>query len=141
LGVSPDSQNKDAAYLFIQWMNSPETSMKRVMLPYALRDPFREEHYSSPEYRALWSNAGDYLDTLEAAAMKGQYELGVPGAREYMDALDKAITAAYAGTDPKAALDEAANKWNEITDRLGRDAQKEAYALWLEGEWNKPGAQ
>jgi multiple sugar transport system substrate-binding protein len=139
LGVSPDSQNKDAAYLFAQWMNSPETSMKRVMLPYALRDPFRKEHYASPEYRALWSNAGDYLDTLEAGAMKGQYELGVPGAREYMDALDKAITAAYAGTDPKAALDEAAVKWNEITDRLGRDAQKEAYATWLQGEWNKPG--
>ena len=56
-----------------------------------------------------------------------------------MDALDKAITAAYAGTDPKAALDEAAVKWNEITDRLGRDAQKEAYAMWLQGEWNKPG--
>ncbi len=139
LGVSPDSPNKDAAYLFAQWMNSPETSMKRVMLPYALRDPFRKEHYTSPEYRGLWSNAGDYLDTLEAGAMKGQYELGVPGAREYMDALDKAITAAYAGTDPKAALDEAAVKWNEITDRLGRDAQKEAYAMWLQGEWNKPG--
>jgi multiple sugar transport system substrate-binding protein len=139
LGVSPDSQNKEAAYLFIQWMNSPDTSIQRVMLPYALRDPFRKDHFTSEEYRAMWDNAGEYLDALESAAMNGQHELGIPGAREYMDALDQALTAAYAGTDPQTALDEAAQKWNEITDRLGRDAQKAAYATWLQSEWNKPG--
>jgi multiple sugar transport system substrate-binding protein len=141
LGVSPDSRNKEAAYLFIQWMNCPATSLQRVMLPYALRDPFRKSHFTSEEYRAVWPAAGDYLDTLESAAMAGIYELGIPGAREYMEALDQAITAAYAGTDPQAALDEAAAKWNEITDRLGRDNQKQAYAQWLQGEWAQPGAK
>jgi multiple sugar transport system substrate-binding protein len=141
LGVSPDSQNKEAAYLFIQWMNCPATSLERVMLPFALRDPFRKSHFASEDYRAVWEGAGDYLDTLEAAAMSGQHELGIPGAREYMEALDQALTAAYAGAEPQAALDEAAAKWNEITDRLGRDSQKEAYAQWLQSPWAQPGAK
>lgn len=139
LGVSADSQNKEAAYLFIQWMNSPQTSLQRVMLPFALRDPFRLSHFESPLYKSMWPGAADYLATLKSAAMTGQFELGVPGAREYTEALDNAITAAYAGTDPKEALDEAAAKWEEITERLGRDTQKAAYDVWLKGEWNQPG--
>jgi multiple sugar transport system substrate-binding protein len=139
LGVSTDSKNKEAAYLFIQWMNSPEISIDRVMLPYALRDPFRISHFESPAYQQAWPGADAYLETLRTAATAGQYELGIPGAREYMEALDIALTSAYAGEDPQAALDTAAAKWNEITDRLGRDAQKEAYALWLQGEWNQLG--
>jgi multiple sugar transport system substrate-binding protein len=139
LGVSPFSKNKECAYLFAQWMNSPAISLDRVMLPFALRDPFRKEHYASDEYKAMWDGADEYLATLESAAMKGVYELGIPGAREYMDALDQAITAAYAGTDPQAALDTAAEKYNEITDRLGRDAQKAEYAKWLLNPWAQPG--
>ena len=41
------SKNKEAAYLFIQWLNSEETSLQRVQLPYALRDPFRESHFTN----------------------------------------------------------------------------------------------
>ena len=47
LSVSSTSKNKDAAYLFIQWLNSKDTSIQRVQLPYALRDPFRDNHYTS----------------------------------------------------------------------------------------------
>jgi len=37
LGVSADSQNKEAAYLFVQLAASPENSSERVKLQYALR--------------------------------------------------------------------------------------------------------
>jgi len=50
LSVSSTSKNKDAAYLFIQWLNSEDISLQRVQLPYTLRDPFRVSHYTSPEY-------------------------------------------------------------------------------------------
>ena len=46
LGVSPDSKNKEAAYLFIQWLTSKDISLERVKLPFALRDPYRESHYT-----------------------------------------------------------------------------------------------
>ncbi len=141
LGISPDSKNKEAAYLFIQWMNSPEISLQRVMLPYALRDPFRLSHFESPLYASLWPDAPEYLETLKEGALKGQFELGIPGAREYAEAVDNAATAAMAGTDPQEALDTAAQRWADITERLGLEQQKENYRLWLEGPWNKPGPE
>jgi multiple sugar transport system substrate-binding protein len=139
LGVSADSQNKEAAYLFIQWMNSPQISLQRVMLPFALRDPFRLSHFDSPLYRAQWPAAGDYLDTLKEAALEGQFELGIPGAREYAEAVDNACTSAFAGTDPKEAMDAAAQRWSDITQRLGVEEQQKNYELWLQGPWNRTG--
>ena len=65
LSVASTSKNKDAAYLFIQWLNSEDISMQRVQLPYALRDPFRDSHFTSPEYLAKWPDAKDYLAALE----------------------------------------------------------------------------
>ena len=38
--LSADSANPEAAYLFMQWACSPEVSLARCMLPYALRDPY-----------------------------------------------------------------------------------------------------
>lgn len=130
LGVSSDSPNKEAAYLFIQWLTSKEISLQRVMLPYALRDPYRLSHYQSQEYRSQWDNAGEYLDVLKLGAEKGLLDLAIPGAREYEEALDRAAVAAYAGTPPKEALDKAAAEWDAITQRIGVDNQREAYKEW-----------
>jgi len=138
-GVSADSENKEAAYLFIQWMNSPEISLQRVMLPFALRDPYRISHFESPLYNAAWPAAPDYLETLKEAALVGQADLGFPGAQQYRDQIEIACSAVWGGADPQEALDKAAEGWEEITERLGRDSQREAYKLWLEGPWNKPG--
>jgi multiple sugar transport system substrate-binding protein len=54
--------------------------------------------------------------------------LRIPGAAEYWHELDVRISAALAGqTSPKAALDETAQAWEQITERYGRDAQKKLY--------------
>ena len=50
LSIASTSKQKDAAYLFIQWLNSDEISMQRVQLPYALRDPVPGSHFSDPVY-------------------------------------------------------------------------------------------
>jgi len=130
LGVSADSPNKEAAYLYIQWATSKEVSLQRVQLPFALRDPYRLSHYASKEYRSQWDNAGEYLDTLKLGAEKGLLDLSIPGAREYEEALDRAIVSVYAGTSPKEALDKAAAEWDAITQRIGVDKQREAYKEW-----------
>ena len=44
--VASTSKKKEPAYLFIQWLNSEEISIQRVQLPYALRDPFRDIHFT-----------------------------------------------------------------------------------------------
>jgi multiple sugar transport system substrate-binding protein len=143
LGVATDSKNKEAAYLFIQWLQSKEVSRDRVKLPFALRDPYRTSQYDDPLYAALWPNAKDYLATLKAAGQASLSDLGIPGAREYDEALDKAVTSAIGGGDPKAALDQAAATWDQITARIGLDKQKAAYQEWLkvQGEHAYPSSQ
>ena len=131
LGVSADSQNKEAAYLFIQWLSSPEVSNQRVKLPFALRDPYRLSHYEDTLYQNLWPSAPEYLQVLKEGAETGVADLGIPGAREYEEALDRAVTSAYAGTDPQEALDAAAEEWDAITDRIGVDVQKAALDEWI----------
>jgi multiple sugar transport system substrate-binding protein len=127
LGVSSSSPNKEAAYLYIQWLTSPTISLERVMLPYALRDPYRISHYESEEYRARWGNANEYLDTLRAAADTALLDIVMPGSNEYHVALDNLVTAAQGGASVEDALAQGNAAFNEITDRIGRDSQREAY--------------
>ncbi len=130
LSVSSDSQNKEAAYLFAQWLNSKEISLQRVQLPYALRDPFRTSHFESEDYQNSWANANEYLDTLQAGAETGLLDLSIRSTAAYEEALTRAITAAFGGEDPQAALDQAAAEWDRLTDRIGVDVQKRAYLDW-----------
>lgn len=131
LGVSADSKNKEAAYLFIQWLTSPTISLERVMLPYALRDPYRLSHYASEEYRSRWENAGKYLDTLSSIADTCLLDIVMPGSNEYHVALDQMVTSAQGGTSVADALAAGNAAFNEITDRIGRESQKAAYQEFI----------
>ena len=108
-------------------MTSPSNSLQRVLLPSALRDPYRLSHYASQEYRDRWPNAGWYLDTLQAAADTALLDIVMPGSSEYHTAIDQAVTAAQAGTPVEEALAGGNTAFNEITDRIGREDQKLAY--------------
>ena len=46
------------------------------------------------------------------------------GAADYANALDRAMTAIYAGKDIKNGLDDAAKEWDSITNKLGVDNQR-----------------
>ena len=130
LSVASTSKNKDAAYLFIQWLNSEDISLQRVQLPYALRDPFRDSHFTSPEYLAKWPDAKDYLAALGEGAKTGLLDLSLLQTDKYEEVLRQAISKLWAGDDPKAILDEAASQWDAITEKIGVDKQKAVYANW-----------
>jgi multiple sugar transport system substrate-binding protein len=130
LSVASTSKNKDAAYLFIQWLNSEDISMQRVQLPYALRDPFRDSHFTSPEYLAKWPDAKDYLAALGEGAKTGLLDLSLLQTDKYEEVLRQAISKLWAGEDPKAILDTAAGEWDAITEKIGVDKQKAVYQGW-----------
>ena len=136
LAVSPDSKNKDAAYLYIQWLHSQEESLKNVMRPLGLRDAFRISHYESPEYQALWPTAPDYLATLRQAGEQGYSDLAILETYKYWDSMGRAVVAAIGGKDPKQALDDLAAEWDGLTEQIGVDRQKAAYLDWA----SKPSA-
>ena len=115
----------------MQWMTSPPVSLARVMLPYALRDPYRLSHFKSDLYAALWPDAKAYLINLNNSANVGLLDPIVPGAQDYFLSIDRMATSVWAGADPKQALETAAAEWDETTDRLGVDAQKGYYTEFL----------
>lgn len=136
LSISSTSKNKEAAYLFIQWLNSKQTSLERVQLPYTLRDPFRTSHYESPEYRKLWPDAGAYLDTVKLSGEKGLLDLSLLQQDKYDEAMMRSISSLWAGEDPKTVADNMAAQFDAITEKVGVDKQKEVYEAWAA----KPGA-
>jgi len=115
----------------MQWVTAPPMSLVRTMLPYTLRDPYRLSTYKSPEYRALWPSAKDYLVTLNECANGGVIDITMPGSQDYALSLDRMCTAVWGGEDAKSALQKAAAEWDVITQRLGVDAQKAAYQEFL----------
>ncbi len=129
--LSTDSRNKDAAYLFMQWVTSPEVSLQRVTLPYALRDPYRSSHFRSPQYRKLWPTARDYLSTLNDAANNAVLDVIIPGWPDYALTIDRMCTAVWHGADPKGELQRAAADWDRTTTKLNSDAQRAAYRQFL----------
>ncbi|MBI2720288.1 MAG: extracellular solute-binding protein [Rhizobiales bacterium] len=130
LSVASTSKNKDAAYLFIQWLNSEAISLERVKLPFTLRDPFRAAHYTDPGYLALWPNAKNYLAALKLASETGLLDLSLLQTDKYEEVLRQAISKLWAGDDPKAILDTAAGEWDAITQKIGVDKQKAVYTSW-----------
>ena len=136
MAVSSSSKNKDAAYLYIQWINSIDISHQRVQLPYALRDPFRKSHFSSPEYQSRWPDAKYYLEAAEKGAVSGLLDLSIINTFAYIDALAAGLQSVMAGGDPQEELDGVADKWDALTEKVGVDAQREAYMEWA----SKPAA-
>ena len=136
MAVSSSSKNKDAAYLYIQWINSIDISHQRVQLPYALRDPFRKSHFSSPEYQSRWPDAKYYLEAAEKGAVSGLLDLSIINTFAYIDALAAGLQTVMSGGDPQTELDGVAEKWDALTEKVGVDAQREAYMEWA----SKPAA-
>jgi multiple sugar transport system substrate-binding protein len=130
LSVASTSKNKEAAYLFIQWLNSEDTSMQRVQLPYALRDPFRDSHFTSPEYLAKWPDAKDYLAALKQGSETGLLDLSLLQTDKYEEVLRQAISKLWSGEDAKSIADAAAAEWDAITEKIGVDKQKAVYQAW-----------
>jgi multiple sugar transport system substrate-binding protein len=129
--LTAGSANPEAAYLFMQWATSPPVSLARVVLPYALRDPYRLSHFKSEHYGNLFPTADEYLRNLNNSANVGLLDLIMPGAQDYYLSIDRMCTSVWAGTDPQTALETAAAEWDATTDRLGVDSQKAYYAEFL----------
>lgn len=136
LSVLKGASRPEPAYLFAQWLTSPEVSLQRVMLPFALRDPYRRSHIASKAFRAKWPSAPGYLDALEAGAEAALLDLAIPGVVEYEQAFYLTLTDLRMGVSPGQALDRLAAAWDAITDAHGRERQRAAYAAFL----RQPGA-
>lgn len=130
MAVSKYSQKKEATMKVLELISDPEQSLKIVMDPKTIMDPWRVSHFKSEKFRKSFPGADEYLDAILKTFPLVVPDPIVPGASEYMRKLSFEITEALAKRkSPKEALDSAAAEWDKITDRRGRDKQK---ALWGE---------
>jgi multiple sugar transport system substrate-binding protein len=139
INAASDSKVKDAAYAFLSYMSAPAQSNVDVTLGKTGFNPYRRSQFANLN---LWVKAGmsrpaaiDYLgairDSLQSPNMI--LDLRVPKSAQYEGvALDTALAQFLAGEiSREGAMKQITDRWNEITDKQGRDKQRTAYAASL----------
>lgn len=150
--VSATSSYPDEALQLLGWLSAAWG--QRVSAASPDTTIYRHSQMASPD---AWVDAGiespaarSYAESVEQSLSRPEnlLILRIPAADEYLQALDEAVAAVLAGdstandsADKAApevqakhdqeraatALAAVAKRWNEITDRLGREAQRTAY--------------
>jgi multiple sugar transport system substrate-binding protein len=126
--VSRFSKNQEIAYLYCQWMNSPRISAKIIPVKGGYIDPYRYNHLTKEVllgYGPYWE---EFKDAITFNTKHSYPELIIRGGQEYETRLDENVIAAFQGMKkPETALKEVEEKWEEITERYGREEQKKAW--------------
>lgn len=138
--VPANAENKEAAIDLAAYYSSPPILKLASTTAGSGVNPSR---YSTLEDVDIWvetagfpsaEDAQGYLTMIQVVQEHPNtvFQLRLPGYIQYQDALELAVSKAVAGqATPQEALDEAAAAWDEITDRLGRDAQRDLYRASL----------
>ena len=147
---------KDAAFYFIYRMSHPDYSNDIVADEYCGSDPFGQSHYGDAAAKLyleanpqrgtsdLWATNSGIFKNFDTAknhldAGLANVEVGYPqffweGAPEYADALGRNLSRAISGElTSQQALDEAAEEWVKIVQKLGIDSQKRQYKNFVDG--------
>lgn len=132
--VNKNSKNIDLAFEFAAHMTSTQTTKKYVVDPTSAVNPSRYSHLND---QLPWEKAGfskelaqKYIKVIDKSLKNKNVvvDILIPAGELYYQALDSLIYDAVQGKiSSKDALQKAALKWEEITDTIGRDIQKEYY--------------
>ncbi|MBW2024797.1 MAG: extracellular solute-binding protein [Deltaproteobacteria bacterium] len=127
--VSNYSRNPEIAYLYSQWMYSPTISTKIIPVKGGYFDVYRYNHMKNEGLLKLYDPHVDELREALIFNIENSYpELEMKGGDEYMTRLDENVIAALKGLKkPEAAMKETSEMWEEITERYGRDKQREQW--------------
>jgi len=122
----------EAAWDLAAHLGGPELSMWMTVYPSGFQ-PYRESHFELK----YWTDAGypaEFAEAFLASTVdsynhpNGAIEPRIPGIFDYYIAAEEEISLAVAGNKTaQQALDDAAAKWEEITDRNDRDSQIKLY--------------
>jgi multiple sugar transport system substrate-binding protein len=139
--VTGDSKWPEATFRLLFWLSGEQANQVCTSSP--ATTVFRHAHAASPrawvEGQMPAAAAARYAQTVEQALSFPQgsdkllqrhclFALRIPGRSDYLDALDEAVHQAVQGDEtPQEALRQAAARWQEITEDLGREAQRQAY--------------
>jgi multiple sugar transport system substrate-binding protein len=133
-GVAKSSPHKDAAFDFLGFYANRKNHQADLHVGRFGMNPFRGTDLDPREWieRAGWDPAvaHSYVNTLQAQSKSRNrvLDLRVIRGQEYVQLLSVGVYRAITGRDtPQAALDGVAERWRELTRRIGVDKQREAY--------------
>jgi multiple sugar transport system substrate-binding protein len=134
------SSHTNAALELLSWLSASPAD-EPLSAASSATTLYRRSHFKSAkdwvEKPVPPAAASQYAALTEKTLRRSQWlmALRIPGRDEYLAALDHAVRrAVQSKQSPEEALREAAKKWREITDRLGRERQRPAYLRSLELE-------
>jgi len=128
MAVSRYSKKIEPTMKLLEFISLPDQSLKIVMDPKTIMDPWRISHFRAEKFRTAFPGAGEYLDAIEKTFPLVVPDPVIPGADEYQRKLSFEITEALAKRkSPKEALESAAREWDKITERRGLEKQKAAW--------------
>ena len=120
--VSVGSVQSELGYLFCLYASTPEISKISVREQGGYFDPFRSEHYEDPDIKAIYGDS--FLSAHKRSMSSCIPDFYMRGQGQYLDVLKQSLKAAMSGyLSPKEAMTLVTQKWEAITEKLGRDAQ------------------
>jgi multiple sugar transport system substrate-binding protein len=116
------SRQKELAYLFCLFASTVSMSTLSVRNQDGYFDPHRREHYEDPTIASLYGR--DFLKAHRESLRNAIPDLYIQDCNLYMSALKHAIQSCIMyNVQPELALRKVARRWNELTDKIGREAQ------------------
>ena len=136
--VNRESKNRELAFAFSAFMTSAESTQKLIVDSGSGVNPSRLSHFNDA---SSWIKGGfteesarNYLNEISISLSNPNvvFDITIPGAAEYYQALDEYVyQALLKNITPKEAMDKASQKWEEITENLGREKQSQFYKASL----------
>ncbi len=119
------SPRQELAFLFAMWITDPDISTESVAVSSSISDPFRYNHARNPRIQEIYSHqaVGILKEQFANAIPEGT---GLPGNERYLSSLSQNLWLAAKGQiTPAKAMADTAEKWETITQQLGRKKQIE----------------
>ena len=108
--------------MFTLFATSPEVSSTAVSETDGFFDPFREEHFNNTKIQSIYGT--QFLAAQKESLVNSIPDFYMKGQGEYFNALRKSVFAANnRQISTKLALHKAVKKWEDITNKNGRDGQ------------------
>ena len=100
----------------------PEVSTASVQAIDGFFDPYQEAHYADPKITEVYGP--EFLNVHRAGMRTALPDLYVRGQGQYLESLSANLILANDGlVSPQEALAATSDRWERITDALGRDSQ------------------
>jgi multiple sugar transport system substrate-binding protein len=133
-GVARTSPRQEAAFDFLGYYANPENHRANLLVGRYGMNPFRASDLDERFWtaRAGWAPevARSYVQTLrrQAESRNRVLDLRIHRGQEYVQLLSVGVYRALTGRDSaQDALDEVARRWQQLTERVGVERQREAY--------------